>query len=72
MTGFYLPKSETKLAQALNKQIDTMYQDGTLVDLVKKHGGDPSQFLEPAPGMTQERTTVDRGAGWQAPTAQGA
>ena len=72
MTGFYLPKSETKLEQALNSQIDAMYKDGTLTTLVKKYGGDPAQFLRPASDMRAQRTAVDRAAGWQPPTAQGA
>ena len=72
MTGFYLPKSETKLEQALNGQIDAMYKDGTLTTLVKKYGGDPAQFLRPASDMRAQRTAVDRAAGWKPPTAQGA
>lgn len=72
MTGFYLPKSETKLEQALNTQIDAMYKDGTLISLVKKYGGDPAQFLQPASDMRAQRTAVDRAAGWKPPTVQGA
>jgi ABC-type amino acid transport substrate-binding protein len=68
MTGFYLPKQETKLQQALDSQMDAMYADGQLATLVTKYGGDPNQFLKPSVDMAKQRRAVDRAATWQPPT----
>jgi polar amino acid transport system substrate-binding protein len=68
MTGFYLPKQERKLNDAISAQIRAMYSDGELTTLIKKYGGDPAQFLKPSPDMAKQRQGVDRPAGWQPPS----
>jgi ABC-type amino acid transport substrate-binding protein len=68
MTGFYLPKKESKLQKALDTQIRAMYGDGRLTALVKKYGGDPDQFLKPSPDMAKQRHDVDRPATWTPPS----
>jgi polar amino acid transport system substrate-binding protein len=68
MTGFYLPKQETKLQKALDTQIRAMYANGELTSLIKKYGGDPEQFLKPSPGMEKQRRDVDRPASWTPPS----
>jgi polar amino acid transport system substrate-binding protein len=68
MTGFYLPKQESKLNDAISAQIRAMYADGELTTLVKKYGGDPEQFLKPSADMAKERQGVDRPANWQPPS----
>jgi polar amino acid transport system substrate-binding protein len=68
MTGFYLPKQESKLNDAISAQIRAMYADGELTALIKKYGGDPAQFLKPSPSMAKQRQGVDRPAGWQPPS----
>jgi polar amino acid transport system substrate-binding protein len=68
MTGFYLPKQEPKLNDAISAQIRAMYSDGELTTLIKKYGGDPAQFLKPSPDMAKQRQGVDRPAGWQPPS----
>ena len=67
-TGFYLPKKDTALQQAISAQIDAMYKNGELTTLVKKYGGDPQQFLVPTADMTADRRGVDRPAAWTAPS----
>jgi ABC-type amino acid transport substrate-binding protein len=68
MTGFYLPKQEPALEKAISEQIDAMYKDGRLSDLIKKYGGDPDQFLKPSADMAKQRQTVDRTTSWQPPS----
>ena len=68
MTGFYLPKEEPALEKAISEQIDAMYKDGRLGDLIKKYGGDPDQFLKPSADMAKQRQTVDRPTSWQPPS----
>jgi ABC-type amino acid transport substrate-binding protein len=68
MTGFYLPKQEPKLAAAVSAQMRKMYADGEMSALIKKWGGDPSQFLKPASWMAAERRGVDRPASWTPPS----
>jgi polar amino acid transport system substrate-binding protein len=68
MTGFYLPKQETKLQKAIDTQIRAMYASGQLTTLIKKYGGDPEQFLKPSPGMEKQRRDVDRPADWTPPS----
>jgi ABC-type amino acid transport substrate-binding protein len=67
-TGFYLPKQDTKLEQAISAQIDAMYTNGELTKLVQKWGGDPEQFLVPASDVAAARRGVDRPAGWTPPS----
>lgn len=67
-TGFYLPKKATKLEQAISAQIDAMYANGEMAKLVKKYGGDPEQFLEPAADVATARRGVDRPENWTAPS----
>jgi ABC-type amino acid transport substrate-binding protein len=67
-TGFYLPKKDTAMQQAISAQIDAMYKNGELTTLVKKYGGDPQQFLVPTADMTTDRRGVDRPATWTAPS----
>jgi ABC-type amino acid transport substrate-binding protein len=68
MTGFYLPKQESKLEAAVSAQIDQMYADGEMAALIKKWGGDPSQFLKPSPWMAALRRDVDRPSNWTPPS----
>ena len=68
MTGYYLPKQETKLEQAVSTQIDAMYTNGEMKKLIAKWGGDPSQFLVPSAGMAAQRHAVDRPGSWKPPT----
>ena len=65
--SFYVAKQEPKLEAALSKEIDAMYQNGELAELIKKYGGDPEQFLVPTPEMSTARQGVDRAANWTAP-----
>jgi polar amino acid transport system substrate-binding protein len=65
--SFYVAKQEPKLEAALSKEIDAMYQNGELTTLIKKYGGDPKQFLVPAPAISTARQGVDRAADWTAP-----
>jgi polar amino acid transport system substrate-binding protein len=67
-TGFYLPKQETRLEQAITAQIRAMYASGEMTTLVKKWGGDPDQFLKPAADVAPARRGVDRPADWAPPT----
>jgi polar amino acid transport system substrate-binding protein len=70
MTGFYLPMQAPKLTQAISDQIDAMYKDGSLSALVTKWGGDPKQFLVPAPDMAAQRRGVDRSDTWSPPSIE--
>ena len=65
--SFYVAKQEPKLEAALSKEIDAMYQNGKLAELIKKYGGDPKQFLVPTPEISKARQGVDRAANWTAP-----
>jgi ABC-type amino acid transport substrate-binding protein len=65
--SFYVAKQEPKLEAALSKEIDAMYQNGDLAELIKKYGGDPEQFLVPTPEISKARQGVDRAANWTAP-----
>ena len=67
-TGFYLPKQEAKLEQAISAQIDAMYKNGELEKLVKKYGGDPQQFLVPDAAAATARRGVDRPQDWTPPS----
>jgi ABC-type amino acid transport substrate-binding protein len=68
MTSFYLPKQAPKLEAAISAQIRKMYEDGSLVELIKKYGGDPDEFLKPSPQTAPARRGVDRPAGWAPPS----
>ncbi|TCC27631.1 substrate-binding periplasmic protein [Kribbella speibonae] len=68
MTAFYLPKQATALEKAISEQIRAMYASGELTGLIKKYGGDPAQFLKPAPEIAKTRQGVDRPADWQPPS----
>ena len=68
MTGYYLPKQETKLEQAVSAQLDAMYTNGELKKLITKWGGIPNQFLVPSAGMAAQRHSVDRPKSWKPPT----
>ena len=65
--SFYVAKQEPKLEAALSKEIDAMYQNGKLAELIKKYGGDPEQFLVPTPEISKARQGVARAADWTAP-----
>ena len=65
--SFYVAKQEPKLEAALSKEIDAMYQNGELAELITKYGGDPEQFLVPTPEISKARQGVDRAANWTAP-----
>jgi ABC-type amino acid transport substrate-binding protein len=68
MTAFYLPKQATALEKAISEQIRAMYKSGELAKLIQKYGGDPNQFLKPAPDIAKARQGVDRPADWQPPS----
>ena len=68
MTGFYVPKQEPKLEQAVSDQIRAMYANGEMAKLIEKWGGDPKQFLTPSPWMAAMRAGVDRPQGWKPPS----
>lgn len=68
--SFYVAKQEPKLEAALSKEIDAMYQNGKLAELIKKYGGDPEQFLVPSPEISKARQGVDRAANWTAPESK--
>lgn len=68
MTAFYLPKQATALEKAISEQIRAMYKSGELTKLIQKYGGDPNQFLKPAPEIAKTRQGVDRPANWQPPS----
>ncbi|MFF4357268.1 substrate-binding periplasmic protein [Streptomyces sp. NPDC001604] len=67
-TGFYLPKKATRLEKAVSAQIDAMYTNGEMAELVKKYGGDPEQFLKPAADVATARRGVDRPGNWTPPS----
>lgn len=67
-TGFYLPKKATKLEKAISAEIDAMYKNGELAELVKKYGGAPEQFLKPAADVATARRGVDRPQDWTPPS----
>ncbi|RPF31228.1 ABC transporter substrate-binding protein [Streptomyces sp. TLI_185] len=67
-TGFYLPKKATRLEKAISAQIDAMYTNGEMAELVKKYGGDPEQFLKPAADVATARRGVDRPSSWTPPS----
>jgi polar amino acid transport system substrate-binding protein len=69
MTSFYLPKQEPKLEKAISEQIRAMYASGELTKLIEKYGGDPAEFLEPAPDMAAARRGVDRPQSWVPPSS---
>ncbi|WP_158851379.1 substrate-binding periplasmic protein [Saccharothrix deserti] len=68
MTSFYLPKESTALEQAISREIRAMYGNGELTELVEKYGGDPEQFLKPAPHIAPLRRDVDRPSDWTPPS----
>jgi polar amino acid transport system substrate-binding protein len=69
MTSFYLPRQSPKLEAAISKEIRAMYTSGELTTLIEKYGGDPDEFLEPAPEMAAARQGVDRPADWTPPSS---
>jgi ABC-type amino acid transport substrate-binding protein len=71
MTGFYLPKQETTLENAMNRVIRQMYANGEMAKLLTKWGANPDLFLKPSAGMAQQRQSVDRPASWTAPSISG-
>jgi polar amino acid transport system substrate-binding protein len=71
MTGWFVNKQEPKLAASLTKIIDGWYGSGTLAQIIKKWGGNPSTMLVPQPYFTKQRIGVDRSAGWTAPSISG-
>ena len=66
--AFYVAKEAPKLEKALNDQIDAMYENGRLAEMVEKWGGDPDAFCKPAPYLLKLRDGVDRPAGWVPPS----
>jgi len=70
--SFYVAEEEPRLEEAISKEIDKMYENGELEDLIDKYGGDPQQFLVPTPEMSTSRQGVDRPDDWKAPSIEGA
>jgi ABC-type amino acid transport substrate-binding protein len=71
MTGFYLPKGETGLENAMNQVIKQMYANGEMARLLTKWGARPDLFLKPSSNMAQQRQAVDRPASWTPPSISG-
>lgn len=71
MTGFYVPKGESRLVSAMDRVIRQMYANGELAKLLTKWGANPDLFLKPSPGMAQQRRAVDRPASWTPPAISG-
>ena len=65
--SFYVAKEAPELEKALSEEIDKMYANGELADLIAKYGGEPSEFLTPTPEISKARQGVDRPADWAAP-----
>jgi polar amino acid transport system substrate-binding protein len=68
MTSFYLPKQSPKLEKAISDEIRKMYESGEMTKLIEKYGGEPDQFLKPAPDTAPARRGVDRPTDWQPPS----
>ena len=70
---FYLPKGYEKLANAMTKEIRSMYENGTMAEILQKWGvSSLDVWLTPptgAAGAAKERIGVDRGEGWEPPKA---
>lgn len=71
MTGFYVPKQESRLVSAMDGVIRQMYANGELAKLLAKWGAQPDLFLKPSPGMAQQRQAADRPATWTPPSISG-
>jgi ABC-type amino acid transport substrate-binding protein len=69
MTGFYIPKQEPKLRDAMDRVIRQMYANGEMAKLLAKWGAKPDLFLKPSAGMAQERHKTDRPASWTPPSS---
>lgn len=68
--AWYLNTSQKELAEQLTAQIREMYADGSMAELLTKHGvANPSVWLTP-PGeyIAAQRHGVDRPEGWQPPS----
>lgn len=68
MTSFYVSDNCPKLEAAVSAEIRNMYANGEMAKLIEQYGGDPQQFLKPAPDLAATRRGVDRPADWAAPT----
>ncbi len=68
MTGFYIPKQEPALRDAMDRVIRQMYANGEMTKLLTKWGAKPDLFLKPSPDMAQQRQAVDRPASWTPPS----
>ncbi|WP_458117346.1 substrate-binding periplasmic protein [Arthrobacter sp. D2-10] len=72
MLGWYLAPGHEELQAALDEQIRKMYADGQIAELMTKYGiENPDEFLSLSDGWAQvfseQRTAVDREAGWTPP-----
>ena len=65
--AFYVAKEAPKLEAAISEEIDKMYANGELQELIEEYGGEPDQFLVPTPEMSTSRQGVDRPDDWAAP-----
>ncbi len=68
MTGFYIPKQEPALRDAMDRVIRQMYANGEMTKLLTKWGAKPDLFLKPSAGMAQQRRASDRPASWTPPS----
>jgi ABC-type amino acid transport substrate-binding protein len=66
--AWYIPKQEPKLEKAISAQIQAMYKDGQMAQIISKYHGDPKQFLKPGSWISTARQGVDRPQNWQAPS----
>jgi polar amino acid transport system substrate-binding protein len=71
MTGFYVPRQESRLVTAMDGVIRQMYANGEMVKLLAKWGANPDLFLKPSSGMARQRQAVDRPASWTPPSISG-
>jgi polar amino acid transport system substrate-binding protein len=66
--AWYIPKQEPKLEKAISAQIQAMYKDGQMAQIISKYHGDPKQFLKPGAWISTARQGIDRPQDWQAPS----
>jgi polar amino acid transport system substrate-binding protein len=71
MTGFYIDPKQKDLEQAVSKEIDKLYQEGTfLKGVAKKYDMTADDLFCSEPYMSPQRIAVDRPEGWVAPTLE--
>lgn len=64
---FLVCKSEPELEKAMTKVLNDMRQNGKMLELLQKWGGDET-YMKAFPFMTTMRVGVDRPEGWTSPS----